>query len=65
MFTHISCGQTSSGSDGRALEGQGISVATWEGAPAIQLSRRSNKWRQGEDTAAIKVAKVIQWLRTR
>ena len=51
--------------DGRPLEGQGISMATWNGAPAIQLSRRSNRWRQGQDTAAIKLAKVIEWLRTR
>jgi hypothetical protein len=52
-------------SDGRPLEGQGISMATWNGAPAIQLSRRSNKWCQGQDTAAIKLAKVVDWLRTR
>ena len=52
-------------SDGRALDGEGISMAAWTGAPAIQLSRRSNRWRQGQDTAAIKLTKVIEWLRTR
>jgi hypothetical protein len=52
-------------SDGRALEGEGMSVAAWDGKPAIQLSRRSNRWRQGQDTAAIKLTKVIDWLRTR
>jgi len=51
--------------DGRALEGEGISRAPWNGTPAIQLSRRSNRWRAGHDTAAIKLAKVLDWLRTR
>lgn len=52
-------------SDGRPLEGDGMSKAAWNGNPAIQLSRRSNRWRQGQDTAAIKLSKVLDWLRTR
>ena len=31
--------------------------------PAIQVSRRSNRWDAGRDTASIKLAKVIEWLK--
>lgn len=33
------------------------------GYPAIMLSRRSNRWNAGQDTAALKLAKVLEWLR--
>lgn len=51
--------------DGRPLEGEGMSRASWNGTPAIQLSRRSNRWRQETDTAAMKLFKVLEWLRSR
>ncbi|MHB8112409.1 MAG: E2/UBC family protein [Bellilinea sp.] len=44
--------------------GQGISGPTdWHNRKAIQISRRSNHWNPAYDTAAIKLAKVLEWLR--
>lgn len=40
-------------------------VAAFESRPAIQVSRRSNHRVAGVETAAIKLLKVLQWLRTR
>jgi hypothetical protein len=34
------------------------------GRPAIQVSRRSNRWNPAVDTAAIKLAKVLEWIRS-
>ncbi len=34
----------------------------WNGRMAIQVSRRSNRWTPGVDTAATKLAKVLSWL---
>ena len=48
--------------DGRE-HGAGISEAPFEDKPALQLSRRSNGLNPTVDTAALKVTKVIQWLR--
>ena len=45
--------------------GQGIALGSFDGRPALQLSRRSNKLNPSTDTAALKVTKVVQWLRTR
>ena len=42
--------------------GQGISLGSFQGSPAMQLSRRSNRLNPAIDTAALKVAKVLQWL---
>lgn len=50
--------------DGTAL-GEGIGAATFDGQPATQLSRRSNKLNPAVDTAALKVTKVLAWLRSR
>ena len=47
------------------LHGDGISLTSFEGEPALQLSRRSNHLNPEVDTAALKVTKVIEWLRTR
>lgn len=52
-------------SDGQPLQGEGMSKATWNGTPATQLSRRSNRWRPESDTAAMKLSKVLDWLRAR
>ncbi len=43
--------------------GEGFALAEFEGEPALQLSRRSNHMDVEIDTAVLKVAKVIQWLR--
>lgn len=49
--------------DGRPL-GEGTSPTTFEGRPAVQLSRRSNHLNPATDTAVIKLLKVLEWLRT-
>lgn len=51
--------------DGRS-HGAGFSgPTTWPGRPGqvIQLSRRSNRWNPAFDTAAAKLAKVLEWVR--
>lgn len=50
--------------DNRPL-GEGFGNNSFEGRPAIQLSRRSNRLNPAIDTAALKVAKVLEWLWTR
>ena len=45
--------------------GEGITPASFESEPALQLSRRSNHLNPEVDTATLKVTKVIEWLRTR
>lgn len=51
--------------DGRPL-GEGMSGGhNFVGRAAIQISRRSNRLNPATDTAALKVAKVLQWLTTR
>lgn len=45
--------------------GEAMSRGTWLSAPAIQVSRRSNAMVPGVDTAAIKLTKVLEWLRSR
>ncbi|MCZ7579107.1 MAG: hypothetical protein M5U18_19520 [Dehalococcoidia bacterium] len=42
-----------------------MTSASFEGVPAIQISRRNNKLDPATDTAALKVAKVLEWLRLR
>src|SRR5215211_2993970 len=50
--------------DGAAL-GEGIAQTPWRDQPATQLSRRSNHWNATADTAAVKLSKVLEWLRSR
>ncbi len=54
--------------DGHSLE-DGLSGPTsWPGWPdgsVIQVSRRSNRWNPMTDTAALKLEKVLAWLRQR
>ena len=45
--------------------GEAITRAEFEGEPALQLSRRSNHLDAEIDTAALKVTKVMQWLKER
>jgi hypothetical protein len=49
--------------DGRPL-GEGLGQAQFRENPAVQISRRSNKLNPATDTAALKLLKVVQWLRT-
>lgn len=48
--------------DGAAL-GPGISLASFNGIQAQQLSRRSVRLNPSVDTAILKVTKVLTWLR--
>lgn len=50
-------------SDGGSLGG-GFGTASFEGQPAIQISRRSNRLNPETDTAALKLLKVITWMKT-
>jgi hypothetical protein len=50
--------------NGAAL-GESFSASTWSGEAAIQVSRRSNNRNQDLDTAAIKLNKVLAWIRSR
>lgn len=49
--------------DGKA-HGKGVALAEFEGRPALQLSRINHHLNPDIDTAALKVTKVIEWLRT-
>ena len=60
LFVHPGLVRT----DGKP-HGEGISMASFHGEPALQVSRRSNYLNPESDTAALKVTKVIEWLRTR
>ncbi|MEX2237810.1 MAG: hypothetical protein WEB00_09775 [Dehalococcoidia bacterium] len=50
--------------DGAPL-GESLTPTSWRGAPAIQVSRRSNQRDPAVDTAALKALKVLTWLRER
>jgi hypothetical protein len=43
--------------------GVAVQLVDWQNRPALQLSRRSNRWNPATDTAALKVEKVITWFR--
>lgn len=45
--------------------GEAIHSVTWRERPALQLSRRSNRWDSSRDSAAHKAEKVITWMRAR
>ena len=44
--------------------GEGIAQAEFRGTRALQLSRRSSRLNPATDTAALKVTKVLDWLRS-
>jgi hypothetical protein len=44
--------------------GQGFSQQVWRGEPATMMSRRSNHLNPALDTAAFKLAKVLDWMRS-
>jgi hypothetical protein len=50
--------------DGKAL-GDGTSMGSYRGEPAVQVSRRSNKLDPATDTALLKLDKVLRWLMCR
>ena len=50
-------------SDGGGLGG-GFGTASFQGQPAIQISRRSNRLNPETDTAALKLLKVVAWMRS-
>jgi hypothetical protein len=50
--------------DGRGL-GEAITSTTWQGRPALQLSRRSNQWNPAVDNAANKAERILKWLADR
>src|ERR1700682_147290 len=51
--------------DGQAL-GEATAVGqTFEGRSAVQISRKSNRLNPGRDTAAMKLQKVLAWLKAR
>lgn len=45
--------------------GEGVQAVDWQGRPALQLSRRSNRWNPAIDTSALKAEKVITWFTTK
>jgi len=51
--------------DGSALA-SGFSSApiNWQQRSAIQVSRRSNRWNPAVDSAATKLAKVLEWIKS-
>jgi len=50
--------------DGSGLGG-GFGQTTWTNSTVTQVSRRSNNRNQELDTAAIKLSKVLAWIRSR
>lgn len=38
-----------------------VQVVEWQGRPALQLSRRSNRWNPARDNASLKAEKVRAW----
>lgn len=59
-FTNVNLARA----DGRNLGG-GFGTATFRNQPAIQVSRRSNRLNPETDTAALKLLKVINWMKRR
>ena len=50
--------------DSKAL-GEGTSIGTFRNAPAVQISRRTNKLDPTSHTALLKLCKVMRWLTSR
>ncbi len=50
-------------SDGGDL-GSGFGTASFRGRQAIQISRRSNRLNPDTDTAALKLLKVVKWMKS-
>ena len=50
--------------DGKAL-GEGTSIGSFRGTPAVQISRRTNRLDPPSHTALLKLCKMLRWLVTR
>ncbi len=50
--------------DGSSL-GEAMTTTKFEGRSAVQISRRSNRLNPDVDSAALKLEKVLAWLRSR
>lgn len=44
--------------------GQGTSMGSFRGQPAIQISRRAKRHNPAADTALLKLCKVLRWLKS-
>jgi hypothetical protein len=52
--------------NGQPLQGPGLQPGqSWEGQPAIKISRNSPRWRSGLDNAVMKLINVVEWLGSR
>jgi len=51
--------------DGKPLGHATSPNATFEGRPAVQVSRKANRLNPATDTAVQKLLKVLEWLKTR
>ena len=45
--------------------GEGFGLGSFQGRSAMQLSRRSNRLNPQTDTAALKLLKVVRWMKSR
>ena len=45
--------------------GEGFGLGSFRGRPAMQISRRSNRLNPQTDTAALKLLKVVRWMKAR
>lgn len=45
--------------------GEAISPSNWQGRSTLQVSRKSRNWDAVNDTAALKLMQVLEWLRKR
>ena len=45
--------------------GKGFGAGCFRGRPAMQISRRSNRINPQTDTAALKLLKVVRWIKSR
>lgn len=61
VYPHFTCADLSR-IDQRSL-GSGFGSATFKSEPAIQISRRSNRLNPDRDTAALKLLKVVKWMK--
>ena len=43
--------------------GEGFGLGSFQGRPAMQISRRSNRLNPQTDTAALKLLKVVRWMK--
>ena len=61
VYPHFAAADLSR-TDGAGLD-SAFQRSQWRDRPATQISRRSNRWDPTEDTAALKLHKVLDWIR--